>query len=304
MELLVSLAPLAFAGLVVLALNIIGGAIKSARAEARRKQCQKDLETYQTALDDARKIFHDACRTHLKKIVDTHTPTLLRKARQLSHRDDYGVLHDDNWQKEVVYFVDTLFLRDPELQEFIASWRSYGFDDDAPDQMVIESYQLVREHIQYLLDEAPPSDIDWQSLTPYEYELACAQVLREHGWNAVATQASGDQGADVTASRDGVFVVLQCKQYAAPVGNKAVQEIHTAKTHYGARHAVVVSNQSYTASARQVASTTGVRLLHHDDLPLLDRILGLTPDAASTRPNCPAPAIPSSMPGCRSSSTR
>jgi restriction system protein len=50
------------------------------------------------------------------------------------------------------------------------------------------------------------------------------------------------------------------------VGNKAVQEVFAAKRHEQAHHAAVVTNNDFTRSARQIAATTDVTLLHHDQL--------------------------------------
>ncbi len=80
------------------------------------------------------------------------------------------------------------------------------------------------------------------------------------------TAVTGDQGADVLAERNGVRLVLQCKLYNQPVGNKAVQEVYAARNFQGCDIAAVVSNAAFTPSARQIAATTGVHLLHHDQL--------------------------------------
>lgn len=77
---------------------------------------------------------------------------------------------------------------------------------------------------------------------------------------------SGDQGADVIAQRNGTKVVVQCKMYSLPVGNKAVQEAIAAKQHYLADEAWVVTNNTYTKSAKQLAISSGVKLLHHNRL--------------------------------------
>jgi restriction system protein len=61
-------------------------------------------------------------------------------------------------------------------------------------------------------------------------------------------------------------VVLQCKLYARPVGNKAVQEVAAARTYYDAGFAAVVSNADYTEAARRLARRNEVLLLHIDDL--------------------------------------
>ena len=94
----------------------------------------------------------------------------------------------------------------------------------------------------------------------------CANTLKKNGWKTNLTPGSGDQGVDVIAKREGIRVVLQCKKYSSPVGNKAVQEVFSGKGFEDADFAAVVSNADYTAAARQLAQKNGVLLLHFDDL--------------------------------------
>jgi hypothetical protein len=68
-------------------------------------------------------------------------------------------------------------------------------------------------------------------MTPNEFETFCAEELKRIGWNARVTMQSRDQGVDVVAEKNGVRVVIQCKLYARPVGNKAVQEAAAARAH-------------------------------------------------------------------------
>lgn len=87
------------------------------------------------------------------------------------------------------------------------------------------------------------------------------------------TKRSRDQGVDVVASRDGIRVVIQCKLYTGPVGNKAVQEVSAGRAHEQAHFGMVVSNSRYTPSAESLAKTNRVLLLHHRDLPNLQGII-------------------------------
>lgn len=120
-------------------------------------------------------------------------------------------------------------------------------------------------------------DFHWNPhMSPEEFETCCADYLKLHGWRARLTPKTGDQGADVIARRDGRIVVIQCKLYSKAVGNGAVQEVSAARGFYHARSAVVVSNQSYTASAKALARENGVYLLHFTALRRLDEILGDT----------------------------
>ena len=110
---------------------------------------------------------------------------------------------------------------------------------------------------------------------PYNFEKKCAQILNESGWEARATPKSLDQGVDVIAAKNGKVVVIQCKLYSKPVGNKAVQEIVAGKNYYRADYAAVVSNNTYTASARKLAKNCEVFLLFYEDLKNLDEKLNI-----------------------------
>jgi hypothetical protein len=94
------------------------------------------------------------------------------------------------------------------------------------------------------------------------------------------TMQSRDQGVDVVAEKSGVRVVLQCKLYARPVGNKSVQEASAARAHEQADYGIVVSNNRYTQDAEQLASANKIILLHYTDLANLDDIIRLRPSPA------------------------
>ncbi|MBR6751859.1 MAG: restriction endonuclease [Alphaproteobacteria bacterium] len=108
-----------------------------------------------------------------------------------------------------------------------------------------------------------------KQIKPLEYEKQITLKLKELGFNAKTTKASGDQGADVLANKNGVSFAIQCKMYSNPVGNKAVQEVNTARDFYKCDFAVVVSNASFTNSARLAAKAANVILLNDSDLEKL-----------------------------------
>lgn len=128
------------------------------------------------------------------------------------------------------------------------------------------------EFAAHLRSRHEPSHVD--TMPGPEYERYCAEQLANCGWRVQVTKASGDQGADIIASKSGTTTVIQCKRYTTPVGNGAVQEAVSARFHYATQRACVVSNSVFTSSARELAASTGVVLLHHSDLPELYRILG------------------------------
>lgn len=107
-----------------------------------------------------------------------------------------------------------------------------------------------------------------------EYEKWVADSLIQLGWNATPTKASGDQGIDVIARRKNKSVGIQCKLYSGQVGNAAVQEAYSGMNFYKLDRAAVVTTGTYTRSAQDLATATGVLLISHYDLPNLDINLG------------------------------
>lgn len=64
---------------------------------------------------------------------------------------------------------------------------------------------------------------------------------------------------------------IQCKLYSAPVGNKAVQEVHAGKAHYQCDVGVVATNSTFTKAAVELAETTDTLLWDREELLRLDR---------------------------------
>ena len=112
-----------------------------------------------------------------------------------------------------------------------------------------------------------------EDMSPREFEHYCAAVLREMKWKARVTQLSGDQGVDIVADKRGLRIVVQCKKYSKPVGNRAVQEIVAGIAHRDAQRGVVVATNGYTSSAKKLAASNEVLLLHHSELHRIDRLL-------------------------------
>ncbi len=98
----------------------------------------------------------------------------------------------------------------------------------------------------------------------HAFEYVCADVLRGRGFRRVhVTKGSGDQGADIIAFRGDVKYAIQCKYYAEPVGNHAVQEVYAGREFYGCDAAAVMTNSTFTRGAKELAEVTGVELWPH-----------------------------------------
>jgi restriction system protein len=213
----------------------------------------------------------ERAKAKIARIVAEHLETLARRRLALVRVDHYGIVEHGEWNKEVLHFIDKVI--SPQLTREEAAAIAAGGDGGRLNQNPIFR-ELIEDRVRLKADEIKRQLAVSDDLTPEQFELWCSRTLTSSGWKTSTTRRTGDQGADVLAEKDGVRIILQCKLYSAPVGNKAVQEAFAAQRHYFARAAAVVTNAEYTNAARGLANTTGVFLLHHSDLIRLDDLLG------------------------------
>lgn len=205
----------------------------------------------------------------LKEVVESNIEALARRRSQLLQLDPYGNLKPEKWLKEIDYFIsNNLFLGLDDYDRFIADERAPELTD------YVESTVAAKTGLE------PRHQAFRDEMTSIEYEHYCAEELKRSGWDARVTMASRDQGVDVIAQKSGIRLAVQCKLYRSPVGNKAVQEVVAARAHEVADYGIVVSNNSYTPAAQELARTNNVILLHHRDLAKIDKILGFPKEAS------------------------
>lgn len=203
----------------------------------------------------------DAMVARVDAVTDAHMGALIRQQMILVHADAYGKPVTDRWTKELEYFVAN-HVR-PVLDA-----NQLGILDSNKAIIVCRIWQRVSIATSQTAAVAAVS----APRTPAEFEVYCAETLRAYGWSVTRTPLSHDQGVDVIAEKNGVRVVLQCKLYSSPVGNKAVQEIAAGRAHQRAHYGAVVTNNAYTRSAKELAVTNGIWLLHFSELPQLESV--------------------------------
>ena len=194
------------------------------------------------------------------EIISLHSATLYRKKLQKTKHDNYGNTSDAGWTKEKKYFYNAVTL--PQLLEHFNK-EEIGFYELSQDDAFIE------EAVKRYAESASIEETSIDRLTPVEFEVHCASLLSKGGWSARVTQASGDQGIDIIAEKDGCKAVFQVKKSASSIGNKAVQEAIAGKSFASADKAFVVSNANFTNSAKELANISGVGLLHYTELKIL-----------------------------------
>lgn len=218
------------------------------------------------SLSDLEARFSEFLNTTILK----HKVALLRKRQQTTTEDDYGNVILTKWESELDYFIKSVLMTNSDLSGYISTYKSSEF-----------LQQLINELLDQQINGSMPHEYVI-SLDPIGYEHHCASLLNGNGWNARTTKGSGDQGVDVIATHGNIKAVFQCKKYSQPVGNAAVQEIIAGKQFEQAHIAAVISNQTFTQSAKQLAGATNVFLLHHDELPGFAARVGLAPEPPVT----------------------
>lgn len=240
----------------------------------KKKKFELDL---QDALERLLKISEEIAMTHVR--------ILAVKAKQLISVDEYGRTQDQKWLDELTKFYFEIVSQDDKFRDELSRLKF------ANEKLCIEVVniafsepfvfgralvRIIEPVKQFIAENSAIVEIT-SNTSPTDFEHACKDLLIENDWQARQVGQAGDQGADVIATKKiggfQISIVLQCKLYSSPVGNAAVQEAFSAKKHYGADYAAVVSNQPYTKGAKELANTTGVKLLHHDDLAFLEKMI-------------------------------
>ena len=195
----------------------------------------------------------------ITSLIEPHLDKLLLKKKQLTRVDDYGNEDVSLFVKELDYFVEKTIKTKIDIP--------YG-----KEELV---WNILVDSIFAYENNSPAKIRNLDEVSPIDFEHECADLLNQTGWTARVTQASGDQGIDVIATYGNVKAVFQVKKYAKPVGNSAVQEIIAGKAFEQAHVAAVITNSTFTTSAKKLANATGVFLLHYSELSDFAEELGL-----------------------------
>ena len=209
--------------------------------------------------------------------------------REVSARDEWG---DENWDvlsklkgqcilriatqihketnptetKESIFEWDLYRLRNGDFDKFVgSSWESRLFNDEL-DRRFREYHEKRKGN--YIEDE-----VELSKMSGVEFENYLMSILKSKDYNASGTPTTGDQGADIIASRDNKVYVIQAKRHSKPIGNKAVQEVVAARNYYKGDVGVVVTNTTFTPSAKSLARRNDVILIGGKEIPLIANLL-------------------------------
>lgn len=118
---------------------------------------------------------------------------------------------------------------------------------------------VKKTEVHYTID-----DVDM--MNGNEFEHFVCELYEKMGYKAEVTKQSCDQGLDVIAEKNGIRIGIQAKCYSNTVGNSAIQEAVAGKEFYKCDKVAVVTNNTYTSSAIELARVNEVILWNRDML--------------------------------------
>lgn len=222
---------------------IFGIEPSKARKEEIEQQQKANLEYFEKLRSNCRKKVEVQSEKYRKEL------SLLRSQLVLKDEFNHYILCD--WERKVRYFLSTVVKIDEDIRYGIISFE--------------EAFKIVNNIA--LKGQKELARITYsETMTGVQYEHLCGTLLERKGWKIKYTKGSGDQGADIIATKNNVSLAIQCKRYKKAVGNKAIQEIVAGRQFYNATHAIVIAPNDFTKSAKQLAQKTNVLLLNHQSL--------------------------------------
>ena len=107
-------------------------------------------------------------------------------------------------------------------------------------------------------------DIDF--MTGVEFEKFLGEKFKSFGDKVEYTKASGDQGIDLIITKNSRKTGVQAKCYSQKVSNGAIQEAVAGKAYYNLDRVIVITNNYFTPSAKELAASNNVILWDRDVL--------------------------------------
>ncbi len=107
------------------------------------------------------------------------------------------------------------------------------------------------------------------SMRNLEFEHYVAMLLKNNGYHNVSLTEKYDLGVDIIAEKGGMRWGVQVKHYSGLVKASAVRQVVTGLKMYGCDRGMVVTNSTYSATARKLAAGNHCELIDRRSLALL-----------------------------------
>lgn len=105
------------------------------------------------------------------------------------------------------------------------------------------------------------------NLEGIEFENYIGQLVKRNGYkNVTVTKGSGDFGADIIATKNGIKYAIQCKRFSSTVSSQPIGEVLRAMNAYKCQGGIVITNNYFTKQAIQEGEISNVQLWDRDVL--------------------------------------
>lgn len=109
------------------------------------------------------------------------------------------------------------------------------------------------------------------SMGSLDFERYVAMLLKSNGYHSVSLTEKYDLGVDIIAEKDGVRWGVQVKHYSGLVKASAVRQVVTGLNMYDCDRAMVVTNSTYSVTARRLSAGNDCILIDRAGLKRLKR---------------------------------
>lgn len=196
-----------------------------------------------------------------------HKHVLYEKKKLLVKSDSYGFENTDLWDKEKNIYSSNLLLN---LGIFSEEMDLFVFTKLISNSII----DMLISEIDAASENDSTRNLEKSNYQKgVEHEDECIALFRENGWTALDTPKSGDAGADIIATKRGLKVAVQCKNWSSKVGTTAIQEVVSAKGYYDADFAVLLTETNVTRQAEVVAEKLKVIIARKSDIPELEVLM-------------------------------
>lgn len=211
-----------------------------------------------------------------KKLIDSIDTNIFMKYHSIN---DFNIVDNEE------YFYNELF--DYIIAKIINDLDEYEVLDIIFSKIIYinrlkkndELREILKNKNKYLYDIKEEKKINKLDISEVnsgnDFEKFLKKVFVRLGYHVALTPQTRDQGADLIIEKELVKIVVQAKFYESTVGNKAVQEIIAAKSYYDADSCMVITNNTFTSSAYELAKVNRVKLVDGNELNSMIEIANL-----------------------------
>lgn len=104
------------------------------------------------------------------------------------------------------------------------------------------------------------------TMTGAEFEKFLHWFFAQQEYLVIKTKPGHQQGTDFILIKRNIRIALEAKRRNSKVGNRAVQQINSGRSHYHCNQAWVITNNFFTPQAKELAQSCDVRLINRNEL--------------------------------------